>query len=398
MSFAIIVPNILALIALGATVFLVVRLLRLHRAKQKMEIEQRQLNTIFSAMGEGVMAVDVKARILLMNQAAGAALRIAPSEAEGKSIADVLTLSIKGMSLDFRADLTRFMQSIDIIRAGVGDNYMITRRDGKAFPVAMIVTPFFEGTKVLGAIILFHDITRDKEIDEAKNEFVSFASHQLRTPLGSMRWNMEMLLENAFGEIHDDTRQVITDMLASDEFLIGLVNKLLDISRIEEGKTKTHPVPTDGVGLIKSLIKRLEGDAQSHKISLILTEPQEQMPKISADPDQFTEAITNLISNAIKYNKPEGSVKVQFAREGNNMLLTITDNGIGIPEEDRTRVFSKFYRASNAASGSVHGTGLGLFMVKLYIERSGGKIRFESEVNKGTTFYISMPLAAPGEQ
>lgn len=366
---------------------------RLRQAKARVEYEQRQLNAILSSMGEGIVVVDLKVNVLLMNQAAGALLRMAPADGIGKNITSLMNLAVKGERRDLYAILHDFVGTVDIIRAGVGDGYVVTRHDGREFPVSFVVTPFFDNRVVIGAIIVFSDITREVEIDRAKDEFVSFASHQLRTPLGSMRWNIEMFLDGALGRLTKEGKQAFADMHESVQFLIGLVNKLLDISRIEEGRVIDAPAAVDVPDMLNGIIKRVWGEAEQRNVTLhVEKRGGKNFPPVWVDPDRFEDVLSNLISNGIKYNRPGGTVIITLERRDKELMIAISDTGIGIPQEDRSRVFSKFYRASNASDGSVKGTGLGLFMVKLYIEKSHGKISYESELGKGTTFFITMPL------
>jgi signal transduction histidine kinase len=307
-------------------------------------------------------------------------------------VEDILHMKAKGKSLDIRMELEEIMRSINQKRTGIADDYTITNKSGMSFPAALTMTPLLQDGKLTGAIILFHDITKEREIDKAKNEFVSFVSHQLRTPLGSMRWNMEMLMEGSFGKIPDDATLSLSDMHKANQFLIDLVNQLLDISRIESGKIIDQPQAIDALDAIQAVVASLGGEAKARDIDIEVKSSLKNLLPIWVDPEGFRGVIQNLLANAIKYNKPAGKILIDVNKEDEYLTVKIADTGIGIPEEDQANVFSKFYRASNAASGSVQGTGLGLFMVKSFVERNKGKISFVSKEGQGTTFYISLPF------
>jgi signal transduction histidine kinase len=284
------------------------------------------------------------------------------------------------------------MRTINQKRVGVSDDYTVTNTSGISFPVALTLTPLLQSGNIAGSIILFHDITKEKEIDKAKNEFVSFVSHQLRTPLGSMRWNMEMLIAGDFGYLSEDTVDVLEDMHKANQFLIGLVNELLDISKIQAGNIQDKPHAVNALEIINTVVAMLQGEAKQREVTISIKAVKTNLSPIWVDPDRFRDVIQNLIANAIKYNKAEGSVIITLSNEDDKLLISIADTGIGIPEEDQQNIFSKFFRASNAAHGSVQGTGLGLFMVKSFVDRNDGKIWFMSKSDQGTTFNILLPF------
>jgi two-component system sensor histidine kinase VicK len=364
---------------------------RLKKENRATELEDRRLTTIISSMGEGVLVVDVKSHVILMNQAAGAALRIAPAEAIGKSIGDIFTLSIKGMSLDFRADLSRFMQSIDIIRVGIRDDYTIKSRDGKSFPIAMIVTPYFENTVILGAIILFHDITQEKEINRSKDEFVSLASHQLRTPLSSINWYTEMLIAGDAGPLNDEQRKFLEEIYDGNQRMVALVNELLNVSRLELGSFEIDPEPTDIIALARSVMDEQKPQIDARSLSLT-TSFEKNAAIMNADPQILRMVMQNLLSNAVKYTPERGKISFNILRDKDGgTKIDVIDTGYGIPKKQHDKIFNKLFRADNIKQKHTEGTGLGLYIVKSVVEHGGGKVWFESEENKGAAFHVMFP-------
>jgi len=253
-----------------------------------------------------------------------------------------------------------------------------------------------------GMLIFFYDITdlvqtrsaleQQKEIDKMKTEFLSIAAHQLRTPLGSMRWNIEMLLGGDVGEIPKTTKEVIKQVYESNQRMINLVNDLLNVSKIEQGKMKNKPELTDILKIIKEVIGEMKIEAEKKSISISLMIEKDSLFKVFLDRKRFREVMQNLLSNSIKYNCRGGRVVVGIKSLNGCMQISVRNTGTGIPKKDQTRVFSKFFRASNAVKSETTGSGLGLFVVKSYVESWGGKVWFESVEGRETTFYFTIPM------
>lgn len=272
--------------------------------------------------------------------------------------------------------------------SNVSGFYYICKNKTKV-PIALTSSPIIVKNKTVGAVALLRDIRKEYEIQKMKNELLSFAAHQLRTPLGGIKWNLELLLDGTFGTIDPQVGERLKQMAEINTNLIGFVNELLDISRINEGKWNDKPVPTDIIPIIKAVMQELSFDLQAKNIALSFDGPE--ISQVNADPDYFREIMINILSNAIKYSHEKGkiSIEVKATKESNRIM--VTDNGIGIPKKDQQKIFSEFFRADNAISAKTEGTGLGLFMVKSYIEKWGGKVWFESEEGTFTRIYIELP-------
>ncbi|MBI2577957.1 MAG: PAS domain-containing protein [Candidatus Wildermuthbacteria bacterium] len=366
---------------------------QLETAKAKSEYERDQLNAILSSMGEGLLVVGKDKRIILMNQAASILLRIAPTEAVGKDARQVFDL-VKEEEDDSRLDalLDDVVRQLNIVNIRVTDNYYLKSVLGRKFPVAMIVASLVREGETLGAISVFRDITKEKEIDQAKSEFVSIVSHQLRSPLGSMRWNSELLLEGEMGKLPKDASATIGEIYQSTQRMIGLVNDLLDVSRIDQGRVKNEPALVQPLDHIEAAIRETRTLAEKEGIRIELDAPSAVLSKIFIDPMRFREIMQNLLVNSIQYNKKNGITRIALKEEGGELYISVSDTGIGISKKDQGKIFSKFYRAPNAIRAYTEGSGLGLFVVKSYIEEWGGTIRFHSEEGKGTVFTVVLPL------
>lgn len=268
------------------------------------------------------------------------------------------------------------------------------RKNGEIYTSALIITPILSANKeIMFFIGVERDISKEKEIDKAKTEFVSLASHQLRTPLSSINWNLEMLLseDKAVG-LSDDQKEYASEASQASKKMVGLVNSLLNVSRIEMGTFMVSPVITDVAEVIKVCVKQF-----AHKIfekKIRISEVYHSLvPKIMADEKILNIVCQNLLENAINYTPEGGEIKVSTNSKGSDILISIADTGIGIPKSQQARIFTKMFRADNAREKEANGNGLGLYMTKTIIEYSGGKIWFESELDKGATFYVTLPLS-----
>jgi signal transduction histidine kinase len=228
-------------------------------------------------------------------------------------------------------------------------------------------------------------------VSQMKSDFVSFVTHQLRTPLAGIKWLLELTVQGS--DLSDTARSFVEDAREANERLIRLVNDLLNVSRLESGKIEMTPEPTDFRELTASVVADLQGlvrDKGHH-----LTVEADPLPLLRVDRQLLRQVILNLLANAIKYTKPGGRVAVRIARRDAEAWWSIQDSGIGIPREAQRRLFEKFYRAENAMTLETEGTGLGLYLVRLIIEQCSGRIWCESEEGQGSTFVFTLPL--PGE-
>jgi len=245
----------------------------------------------------------------------------------------------------------------------------------------------------IGTLVILRDITREKIVEKLKTEFVSIAAHQLRTPLSAIKWTIKMILDGDVGEISKEQRELLNKSYKSNERMIKLINDLLNVTRIEEGRFLYNVQKQDIIKIIKDTISPLREMAKKKGLEFETRFPRGRVPKVEVDLEKIGLAIQNLVDNAIHYTK-SGKVEVslKFEKEKNRFLFSVKDTGIGIPKSQQKRIFTRFFRAVSAIRAETEGTGLGLFITKNIVEAHGGKVWFESEEGKGSTFYFTLPV------
>jgi signal transduction histidine kinase len=239
---------------------------------------------------------------------------------------------------------------------------------------------------------------RLKELDTAKSEFISIASHQLRTPLTAIKGYVSLVLEGSYGAVSNDVQDVLNKVYSVNNRLAQLVEDLLNISRIEAGRIQYNFVPTQLADLLAELHDMFLLPAKEKGLDFTLTLPEPHLPKIIVDPNKIKEVISNLTDNAIKYT-PEGKVNLSLEAHGANARITISDTGIGINQDDKDNLFSKFVRSKETSRMVVGGAGLGLYVGKSFVLAHKGNIWADSEgPGKGSQFIIELPIVNTGLQ
>ncbi len=237
------------------------------------------------------------------------------------------------------------------------------------------------------------ELKRAKELERMKSEFISIAAHQLRTPLTAVKWTLQMMINGDIGELTAEQKTFLSQSYQGNERTIKLVNDFLNVSRIEEGRLSYVFELIHLEDLIDNIIQDFEHIIKEKQMDFVFEKPKEPLPKVKIDHSKMRLAIQNLIDNAIKYTQKKGKVAISIKNSIIHLEVSIKDTGYGIPKGQHERIFTKFFRSENIIRRQVEGTGLGLFIVKNIIEKHGGTIWFESEENKGTTFYFTIPVS-----
>ena len=232
--------------------------------------------------------------------------------------------------------------------------------------------------------------SRLKELDKTKDEFISMASHQLRTPLTSIKGYLSMVLEGDVGPVTKSERKMIQTAFDSAERMVFLIADLLNVSRLQSGKFVIENKPTDLAKIVEAQVNQLQDNAAQHKLKLTYSKP-ENFPALNIDDTKIQQVVMNFMDNAIYYTPSGGSIEVTLKATDKEIIYTVTDTGLGVPKAEQHHLFNKFYRAGNARKMRPDGTGLGLFMAKKVIVAQGGAIIFHSVEGKGSTFGFSFP-------
>ncbi len=363
---------------------------QIKKSKEIVEEEKAKAESLLSSIGEGLIAFDMKGNILLMNPAAEKLFKKTFIEILGKNYCSVFYFEDeKGNRLLSDgypiADVIKYKKQMFI-------NIFYVKEDGSKFPLATTFSPILSEDKILGVIVTFRDITKEMEVDKAKSEFVSLASHQLRTPLSGINWLLQEIQRK--GHLDELQTEYLHDALRSNERMVHLVSDLLNVSRLETGIINVGSKDTDVGQLISDVVRDAEVIAKDNNQRIKFERP-EQKVVASLDVELISQVVTNLLSNAITYSDKNKTITVFLEKTDNHILIKVKDQGIGISKKDQEKLFTKFYRTKEASRYSTTGSGLGLYIIRKVLEVCKGDIKCDSDTGKGTTFIIELPLNGP---
>ena len=350
-------------------------------AREIAEIERDKTLTMFENFPEGLMFFNNENKTALINPQINSFFNVNKEKLIGKGIKDLEKISSLSSLV---AILGEKLSPVYKKELEITENLIL---EISVLPIISLA-----GEKI-GTLVLLRNITREKIVEKLKTEFVTISAHQLRTPLSAIKWTVRMLLDGDVGKLTDEQTEFLKKAYQSNERMVNLVNDLLNVTRIEEGRYLYNPEELDMIELIEKTIIPLKEIAERKNLKFEFLKPKEKEIKVRVDKEKISLAISNLVDNAINYTK-EGKISIQFEYDSKDkqVKFSVKDTGIGISEEQQKRLFSKFFRGINAIKAETEGTGLGLFIAKNIIEAHGGRIWFESEEGKGTTFYFTLPL------
>lgn len=384
--------------------------IRVGTQTKQLEESNARYDVILNSIGDGLIATDSRGIVEFVNKEAINLLRIERKELIGQPLTAVVLAKDQNGKLIPHKDrlITKVLSTGELlsINQTSKDRYFFIKGDGSQFPASTIVSPVKVVDQLRGAIMLFHDMSVEEQIDRAKSEFVSLASHQLRTPLNVVSWYVEKLLSQRKGVLNEHQQGYLQEVATNNERMIRLVSDLLNVSRVELGRIKIKREPVNLTKLLPALIKEVEPLIDQKKLNF--TKPNESFKGLFSGSDEsiVMVIIQNLLSNAIKYTPDGGNITLKVTEKlvgipqrlaetltevTEGVIISVSDSGIGIPLEQQDKIFSKLFRADNVQSLDVSGTGLGLYVTQSFVEALGGRIWFESKPGVGTTFSAYLP-------
>lgn len=352
--------------------------------------EKNKTESILKSIGDGVFVVDKNFKTIMFNRVAERITGFSAGEVIGNRIDKIIQiLNIQTKEKDDACFIEEVIKTGKLKKSSA-PTLLITKRN-REVPIMKSASPLKnkEG-ETIGCLVVFRDLSHEYEVDKAKTEFVSLASHQLRTPLSSINWYTEMLLSKDVGEVNRKQKEYLNQIYEGNQRMINLVNSLLNVSRLEIGTFIVEPEKIDITKIADNVILELTPKMKERNIK-ILKKYQQDIPRIPLDPRLTRIIFQNILSNAIKYNKPKKNIELKIEKDNQNLNIEISDQGLGIPKKQQRHIFTKFFRADNVRQTETEGTGLGLYLVKTIIDKVGGKVSFKSIEGEGTTFYVSIP-------
>lgn len=364
---------------------------------QKLSNEATKSEIIIRYIADGVMVVDRKGLIQVINPAAQKLTGWEEKEALQLDYHSVLQLTTV-QDQDIQGD-DPIQQVVRTNKTVVNNDLTLTTRSGKKVLLSLVVSPLGTDQGIVGTIIVFRDITSEKAEERDKAEFISTASHEMRTPVASIEGYLALAMNPHVAQIDDKARSYLSKAHEATQHLGRLFQDLLTISRAEDGRLANNPQPIEIVSFVQKLWEGQQPKATAKGIEYLFGPQTQQVDSTKVlkpifyahiDPDRLSEVINNLIDNAIKYTQA-GKVIVDITAEPDAIIITVKDSGVGIAKEDIPHLFQKFYRADNSYTREVGGTGLGLYISRKIMEQSNGHIWLESELGKGSTFFVQIP-------
>jgi PAS domain S-box-containing protein len=367
-----------------------------------------------NSLRDGVVIIDPQGVTQFINHAALQMLSVNPNDFVGVKLDEKLIIqSEHGQSVSVQelliGPVLSEMTSRTIDRTG-GTGYFFVRSDRSQFPVSMTAFPFQASSFEPGVTMVFHDITAEEKIEQSKSEFVSLISHQLRTPVNIVSWYAEKLYNEKKGDLNPKQQEYLREIMASNKRIIDLVSAIVNVSRTDLDSLKNKREDVELASLVKDTLRQLLLSAEEKNISIEQAYEIEPAFITESDKEYMGVALHNVIKNAIKYTGDGGHIIIRLRQvhDGESVLIngvatslndgfliSIQDNGLGIPDEQKEDVFVKLFRADNVKALDVTGLGLGLYIARSFINTLGGKVWFDSKVRQGTTFYIFAPKQLP---
>ncbi len=352
------------------------------RSSQEAQQEKEKTMLIIKSFVDGLLFFDNNGILTFANPKA-------------EEMFDVKLRDIEGRTIDELGTFPTIQPVINIVKQKKsGERRDVFREEVKMENetyLEVTVIPIKKKGQEEGLLVNIHDITREKGIEKIKSEFVSVAAHQLRTPLSGIKWTLQTILEE---EEEVDVPQEIMDFIRkayeANDRMVNLVNDLLNVSRIEEGRYAYEKEEVDFLETINQVVEDYKEHIEKKQLEFKVQKPIEKLPPVNVDKEKIMMVVQNFLDNAMKYTK-EGSIELKIEKLDKEIRVSVTDTGVGIPEDQQKRMFNKFFRAANVQRMDTEGSGLGLFIAKNIVEAHSGKVGFSSTYGEGSTFYFVLP-------
>lgn len=389
-----IVALVLTLLDAGFFGLLVYVSFNIARTNFALKLEKNQNAGIVSGFSEGTIAYDQNFRVWSMNPAAEVICGVRKEEVIGQAVTP-----------EWGAN-ERFKILTQIMFPSLAP--IVTKKSVATYPQVVEVSfteprelhleittnqIFDETGKLLGFLKVIRDRSREVELLKVKTEFISVAAHQLRTPITQIKWAAETFVKGDLGKLSGEQEPIIKQVSKTADKLIEMVDDFLNLAKIEEGKFGYEFEKSDLISLIQEVLEYFESLAKERNVRLIFYKPEQTPPPLLMDRRRIMLVLQNLVENAIRYNVKNGEVRVRadWLKDKPYVQVSVEDTGLGIPEKDLPRIFSKFFRSENVMRVETEGSGLGLFIVKNIVKRHGGDIWVKSVEKRGTTFTFVLP-------
>jgi len=346
--------------------------------------------TILEGITYGVVTTDANGKITGANPAAIRMLGW-KTENRGESAAELLICIEQGKPLPTNAQpIASCLQTRRNFRSKAGERLSLKTADDILIPVTISASPLVQGKELFGAVIVFQDVRDERKMEDLKSEFITLASHQLRTPLSIVKWHMSLLTEE--DHLNTSQKDSVHEMELATERMTNLLNALLEVAQLQRDGLTLKPEELDLHAFFRGEISQLQDLAKQASVMIKLDMGKEPL-RVTTDKSLLSIAVQNLLTNAVKYSAKGGAmVRLSAKKDRGGVTISVEDKGLGIPDAEQKHLFEKFFRASNVRKIDTDGTGLGLYITKMIIESLGGTVMLASAVDKGTTFTVHLPL------
>ncbi|MBL6931726.1 MAG: CHASE domain-containing protein [Rhodospirillales bacterium] len=362
------------------------RTLELNEATQQAQDRESRISVVLDTVVDGIVTIDDRATIESFNPAAATIFGYTVEEMMGENLGLLMAEPYRSMHESYAK---KFQETGNISIVGRTQEIIGARKDGSTFPMEMAIGEMRIGAKRMFTGI-FRDITDRKQAEKSKADFVSTVSHELRTPLTSIKGALGLIRSNTAGELPDSLKSMFEIAYSNSDRLVRLINDILDVEKISAGKMEYQMGSLDLIDLLEQSVAENKGFGDENGVRFNLT-MEVGNSKINGDPGRLMQVFANLLSNAAKFSPENEIVKIELTQHGQWQRISVRDNGPGIPEDFRDKIFERFSQADSSDTRQKGGTGLGLNISKSIVEAHGGMISFETEIGKGTTFILYLP-------